>query len=72
MDMPVSTSLRPVGRPKGAPSTVVNLRLPLALVDKLDRYADRMNTHTGPPVNRATITRQALVEFLAQHAPDVL
>ncbi len=63
---------RPVGRPRGEPSLVVNIRLPLALVEQLDRYCDRMTTRTGPQVNRATITRQALVEFLTQHAPDLL
>jgi hypothetical protein len=70
MDTPAASS--PVGRPKGEPSTVVNIRLPLAVVEKLDRYCDRMTTHTGPPTNRATITRQALVEFLERHAPDII
>ena len=70
MDTPAPT--RPVGRPKGELSTVVNIRLPVALVKKLDRYLDRVATHTGPPTNRATITRQALVEFLEQHAPDII
>ncbi len=69
MDTPAPPRL--VGRPKGAPSTVVNIRLPAALVKHLDRYCDRMTTRTGPPVNRATITRQALVEFLQRHAPDL-
>ena len=69
MDTPASS--RPVGRPKGEPSTVVNIRLPVALVEKLDRYCDRMATHTEPPTNRATITRQALGEFLERHTPDI-
>ena len=70
--MDTSAAARSVGRPKGEPSTVVNLRLPVALVEKLDRYADRMTTHAGPPVNRATIARQALADFLAHHAPELL
>lgn len=70
MDTPALS--RPVGRPRNEPSTVLNIRLPLVLVEQLDRYRDRVTTHTGPPVNRATITRQALAEFLARHAPDLL
>lgn len=71
METPTVAPSRPIGRPKGAPSTIVNVRLPLALVAQLDRYCDRVTTHTGPLVNRATITRQTLVEFLARHAPDL-
>lgn len=70
--MDTSGAARPVGRPKGELSTVVNIRLPMALVEKLDRYCDRMTTYMGPPTNRATITRQALVEFLERHAPDII
>ena len=69
MDTPAAS--RPVGRPKGEPSTIVNIRLPLALVEKLDRYCDRTTTQSGPVVNRATITRQALMEFLERHASDI-
>lgn len=73
MDTPTAqTPLRPAGRPKGAPSTVINLRLPVDLVDNVDRYSDRVTTRTGSPVNRAMITRQALMEFLERHAPDLL
>ena len=32
-----TTAKKPVGRPKGAPSTIVNVRLPLTLVAQLDR-----------------------------------
>ena len=35
---------KPVGRPKGAPSTIVNVRLPLTLVVQLDRYLDHLDT----------------------------
>jgi len=34
------TAKKPVGRPKSAPSTIVNVRLPLTLVAELDRYLD--------------------------------
>ena len=69
--MDTSEAPRPVGRPKGEPSTVLNIRLPMTLVEKLDRYCDRIATSTQPSVNRATITRQALVEFLERHTPDI-
>ena len=61
----------PVGRPKGEASTIVNIRLPLAIVAQLDRYCDQVATHTGPPVNRGTVTRQALTEFLERHGADI-
>jgi len=32
---------------KGPPSTIVNLRLPVELVARLDRYIDRLETQTG-------------------------
>jgi hypothetical protein len=54
----------PVGRPKGDPSTIVNVRLPLALVAQLDRYLDWIETHTGQKVNRGAITRRVLQAFL--------
>jgi hypothetical protein len=54
----------PVGRPRGAPSTIVNVRLPLALVARLDRYLDRLEMQTGRKVNRGMITRRALELFL--------
>lgn len=52
------------GRPKGPPSTIVNLRIPLALMVRLDRYIDRLETHTGRKANRGMIARQALELFL--------
>jgi hypothetical protein len=33
-----STSQKKAGRPKGPPSTIVNLRIPLDLLAQLDRY----------------------------------
>jgi hypothetical protein len=62
------TATKPVGRPKGAPSTIVNVRLPLPLVAQLDRYLDRLERQTGLKANRGMITRRALVLFLASHA----
>jgi hypothetical protein len=57
----------PVGRPRGAPSTIVNVRLPLTLVARLDRYLDRLEVQTGRKVNRGMITRRALELFLETH-----
>jgi hypothetical protein len=57
----------PVGRPRGAPSTIVNVRLPLALLARLDRYLDRLEVQTGRKVHRGMLTRRALELFLATH-----
>jgi hypothetical protein len=57
-----------VGRPKGEPSTIVNVRLPLTLVAQLDHYLDRLEWQTGLKANRGMIVRRALVLFLASHA----
>jgi hypothetical protein len=48
-----------VGRPKGEPSTIVNVRLPLTLVAELDRYLDRLEGQTGLKANRGMIARRA-------------
>jgi hypothetical protein len=56
-----------VGRPRGAPSTIINVRLPLALLARLDRYLDRLEVQTGRKVNRGMITRRALELFLEMH-----
>jgi hypothetical protein len=56
-----------VGRPRGAPSTIVNVRLPLALLARLDRYLDRLEVETGRKVNRSMIRRRALELFLETH-----
>jgi hypothetical protein len=55
------------GRPPGPPSTIVNLRLPLELLARLDRYIDRLELHTGLKANRGMITRRALELFLETH-----
>ena len=55
------------GRPKGAPSTIVNLRIPLDLLAQLDRYIDRLEVETGLKANRGMIARRALELFLETH-----
>jgi len=52
------------GRPKGPPSTIVNLRIPLDLLAQLDRYIDQLEVQTGLKANRAMIARRALELFL--------
>jgi hypothetical protein len=52
------------GRPKGAPSTIVNLRIPLDLLARLDRYIDGLEVQTGLKANRGMIARRALELFL--------
>jgi hypothetical protein len=58
------------GRPKGPPSTLVNLRLPLELLARLDRYIDRLEIQTGLQANRGMITRRALELFLETREAD--
>jgi hypothetical protein len=55
---------RSVGRPKGEASTVVNIRIPLSLLARLDRYVDRQEATTGRSINRAAIIKDALRVFL--------
>ena len=55
---------RPVGRPKGEASTIVNIRTPLSLLARLDRYVDHQETATGRSTNRATVMKNALRIFL--------
>jgi hypothetical protein len=59
-----------VGRPKGEPSTIVNVRLPLTLVAQLDRYLDRLERQTGLKANRGMIARRAFALFLASHGSE--
>jgi hypothetical protein len=56
------------GRPKGAPSTIVNLRIPVDLLAQLDRYIDRLEVQTGLKANRGMIARRALELFLETRA----
>jgi hypothetical protein len=65
-----ATPRKSAGRPKGAPSTIVNVRLPLTLVAKLDRYLDRLERQTGLKANRGMIARRALELFLVSHGTE--
>lgn len=58
------------GRPKGMPSTIVNLRIPVDLLARLDRYIDRLEVQTGLKANRGMIARRALACFLETRTPD--
>ena len=61
---------RRVGRPPGEESTIVNIRLPLSLVARLDHYLDRHEEQTGLKANRGMIARRALEIFLATHQDE--
>jgi hypothetical protein len=63
----LAAAKQPAGRPKGEPSTIVNVRLPLTLVAELDRYLDRLESQTGLKANRGMMARRALQLFLASH-----
>jgi len=56
---------RRVGRPKGEAAVVVNVRIPVSIVQRLDRYMDKLETETGLATNRGAILRHALQVFLA-------
>ena len=61
------TPHKKAGRPKGPPSTIVTLRLPLDLLARLDRYIDRLESQTGLKAHRGMIARRALALFLETH-----
>jgi hypothetical protein len=64
------TPRKKAGRPKGPPSTVINLRLPVlpvALVTRLDRYIDHLEAHIGLKAHRGMIACRALELFLETH-----
>ena len=67
----VPTPQKKAGRPKGVPSTIVNLRIPVDLLAELDRYIDRLEVQTGLKANRGMIARRALALFLETHATDI-
>ena len=62
------TPQKKAGRPKGPPSTIINLRIPLDLLAQLDRYIDRLESQTGLKANRGMIARRALALFLETRA----
>jgi len=68
---PNTAPQKKAGRPPEAPSTIVNLRLPVALLAQLDRYIDRLEVQTGLKANRGMIARRALALFLETHATDL-
>jgi len=47
------------GRPPGAPSTIVNLRIPGDLLARLDRDLDQREVQTGRKANRGMLARRA-------------
>ena len=61
---PDNPPLKKAGRPKGPPSTIVNLRIPPALLAQLDRYIVGLEVQTGLKANRGMIARRALELFL--------
>ncbi len=56
--------MKPGGRPRGAPSKVLPVRIPEPLIARLDRYLDWAETHTGLRSNRNEAMRQALAAWL--------
>src|SRR6266581_611234 len=67
-DAPAPT--RRGGRPPGEASTIVNVRLPLSLVARLDRYLERLEGQTGLKANRGMMARRALELFLLSHEDE--
>jgi len=62
-----ATAKKPGGRPRGDPSTLVNVRLPFARLARLDRDLDRLEVQTGLKANRGMMARRALELFLEAH-----
>ena len=57
---------RRVGRPAGEESVVVNVRVPVSLIKRLDRYIDKMEAQTGVTANRGMVMRNTLKAFLTR------
>jgi metal-responsive CopG/Arc/MetJ family transcriptional regulator len=55
---------RPVGRPRGEASVVINVRLPVSLLERFNRYLDRREQGTWEVVNRGMVIRELLEEML--------
>ena len=64
------TPQKKAARPQGPPSTIVNLRIPVDLLARLDRYIDGLEVQTGLKANRGMIARRALECFLETCMPD--
>jgi Arc/MetJ-type ribon-helix-helix transcriptional regulator len=60
----MASSLKKVGRPRGAPSKVLPVRIPEGLIDRLDRYLEWAERRTGQRANRNEAIRQALTSWL--------
>ena len=56
--------MKKVGRPRGASSRVLPVRVPEGLIARLDRYLDWAETRTGLRSNRNEAIRQALAAWL--------
>ena len=63
---------KPVGRPKGPESTIVNVRIPREVLERLDRYVDRLIFRRGFKANRGVIIRHALERLLETHEEDAV
>jgi hypothetical protein len=62
---------RPVGRPKSTEETeVINIRVPKKLIEKLDRYIDKLEVAHGLRANRTSVARRALEIFLQSVMQD--
>lgn len=57
-------SRRPVGRPPGEPSMVVNVRMPVGLLERFDTYLDRREQETLEVLNRGMVIRELLEALL--------
>ena len=55
---------RPVGRPRGEASIVINVRLPVSLLERFNRYLDRREQGTWEVVNRGMVIRELLEDML--------
>ena len=64
------TPQKKAGRPKGAPSTIINLRIPMNLLAPLDRSIDYLEVQTELQANRAMIARRALALCLETRATN--
>ena len=58
---------RPLGRPKGREeTTVLNVRLPVSLLGRLDAYLEHRESTEPESLNRGMVIRQLLEDFLRQ------
>ena len=55
---------RPVGRPRGEASVVINVRLPVSLLERFNRYLDKREQGTWEVINRGMVIRELLEEML--------